>query len=118
MARPAPLLPSEPVVTSYARLFLTRDFLMSALMLELVVGSIVARCAVMVRAAFRSVTTPVVPSPAVTVLAILAAIVIAESPRVLLLHPVAFASLVPVVRIGSGKTRCQRKRTGQNTNQC
>ncbi len=90
--------------------------LVSALSLELIEASIVAGCAVMVRAAFRAVMTPVVPSPAIPMPPVLVAVRIAESPCVLLFNPMAPASLVPVVCVGSDQAWCERKRTEQNHN--
>jgi hypothetical protein len=75
--------------------------LMSVLVLELVVAASVARRAIVVRAAIRTVFTPVVPSPAFAVLAVFVATAVAESPCILLLDPLALASLIPIVLIGS-----------------
>ena len=74
--------------------------LMSVLVLELVVAPSVARRAVVVRAAFRAMFTPVVPSPAFAVLAVFVATAVAESPSILLLDPLALASLIPIILIG------------------
>jgi len=82
----------------YAKLLSSHaELLVSALALELVEASIVARCAVMVRAAFRAVMTPVVPSPVMAVLPVDVAIPVGELPCVMLLRPSALVSLVVVV---------------------
>src|SRR5580704_5926284 len=68
--------------------------------LVLVVGLIVAGRAIVVGLALRTVFTPVVPFPAIAVLPVYVALVVAESPCVLLLEPVALAALIPVVAFG------------------
>ena len=83
--------------------------LMSALVLELVVASSVARRAIMVRAALRTMMTPVVPSPAIAVPPVDVAIGVAESPCVLLLTPLPLASLIPIVLIGPEQARRKNK---------
>src|SRR6266851_35654 len=76
---------------------------MSFLLLELLVGSIIARCAVVILTAFRTVSAPIVPSPAVSVLPVHVAIAVPKSPSVLRFNPVAPTSLIPdVVRIACG----------------
>jgi hypothetical protein len=90
----------------------------SLLLLVLVVGPIVARCAVVIAGRFRAVGTPIIPSPAMAVLSVYVAISVTESPCVVLLNPLALASLIPVVLVGSNRARCQNKRTDQNRNHC
>src|ERR1700722_15223352 len=70
---------------------------MSFLILELVVSSIVAGRAIVVLATLLAMSPPVVPSPAVGLPPVHVAFVVAESPCVLLLEPVALAALIPVV---------------------
>lgn len=64
----------------------------------------------------RSERPPVVPSPAIAVLAVLVTIAVSESPCVVLLNPLAPASLIPVVLMGSEQGGRQEKRTDQNHN--
>jgi len=79
------------------------------LVLVLAVGPIVAGRAVVVLAALLTMMTPVVPGPAIAVLAVYVAVVVLESPRVFLLDPLALASLIPVVLIGSEQAGCQEE---------
>ena len=65
--------------------------------LVLVVGLIVAMRAIVVGLALRTMFAPVVPFPAIAVLPVHITLVVAESPCVLLLEPVALAALIPVV---------------------
>jgi len=104
---------SHTVIGIYEGERISSYALVSALVLELVKGSIVAGRAVVIRAAFGAVTTAVVPSPAIACPPVLATIVAAKSPFVVLLNPMAPTSLVPIVRICSGHTRGQSKRTDQ-----
>ena len=74
--------------------------------LELAVVLIVAGRAIVVRAGLGTMMAPIVPGPAIAVLAVSIAVVVAETPRVLLLDPLALASLIPVVLIGSEQAGC------------
>ena len=73
--------------------------------LVLVVRLIVARRAIVVGLALGAMLTSVVPSPAIAVLPIYVAAGIAELPYVLLLRPLALASLIPIVLIGPDQAR-------------
>ena len=68
--------------------------------LVLVVGLIVAGRAIVVGLALRTVFTSVVPSPAIAMLPIDVAAGVAELPCLLLLDPLALASLIPIVLVG------------------
>jgi hypothetical protein len=100
--------PTRWAVTDCARPVLlsntasNRLFVLPFLLLELLVASIVAGRAVMVRAAVRTMKPPVIPSPAIAVPPVLVAGEVAESPAVLMLIPASATALVPiVVSIGS-----------------
>ena len=77
--------------------------------LELVVGLIVAGRAIVVGAALGTMMTPVVPCPAIAVLPVYVAVVVLESPRLFLVDPLALASLIPVVLIGSEQAGSQEE---------
>ena len=70
---------------------------MSFLILVLVVGLIVAGRAVVVLATLLAMSPPVVPCPTIAVLPVHITLVVAESPCVLLLEPVALAVLTMIV---------------------
>ena len=58
------------------------------------------------------------PFPAATLIAVLVAISIVESPLVLLFNPMATASLIPFVVLGSDESGRQQERTDQNYGDC
>jgi hypothetical protein len=75
----------------------SRKRLVSLVVLELLVATIIARRTIVVLGALRAMTAAVIPSPAVARLPVLTAIGVAECPSTVPLDPMAAASLVPVI---------------------